>query len=247
MGDSPTSRKRRSSAICRRAPPAPRPRRLGVSGTSARRAPCALRPAPCAAAKTRTAPCRRVFGRVFGFRRVFGRSIVWSGGSCTQAGLYTTSRRSRRMTRRASTAESAGCAWYLSQSSGAAAELSPPASDQTCPISTEGWTRRVHFVREGGGGRGRRGEPTGPHRPALDRRDGLHEPPPCLGDRACPPHPRSVSETATRGAPRGRRGAGQRWGARAPLLALGRRENPPSPCAGCCGANLPARPKTLIQ
>ena len=25
----------------------------------------------------------------------------------------------------------------------------------TCPISTEGWTRRVHFVREGGGGGGR--------------------------------------------------------------------------------------------
>ena len=24
--------------------------------------------------------------------------------------------------------------------------------DETCPISTEGWTRRVHFVREGGGG-----------------------------------------------------------------------------------------------
>ena len=23
-----------------------------------------------------------------------------------------------------------------------------------CPISTEGWTRRVHFVREGGGGGG---------------------------------------------------------------------------------------------
>jgi len=23
--------------------------------------------------------------------------------------------------------------------------------DETCPISTEGWTRRVHFVREGGG------------------------------------------------------------------------------------------------
>ena len=22
--------------------------------------------------------------------------------------------------------------------------------DETCPISTEGWTRRVHFVREGG-------------------------------------------------------------------------------------------------
>ena len=24
--------------------------------------------------------------------------------------------------------------------------------DETCPLSTEGWTRRVHFVREGGGG-----------------------------------------------------------------------------------------------
>ena len=23
---------------------------------------------------------------------------------------------------------------------------------ETCPVSTEGWTRRVHFVREGGGG-----------------------------------------------------------------------------------------------
>jgi len=27
---------------------------------------------------------------------------------------------------------------------------------ETCPISTEGWTRRVHFVREGGGGGGGR-------------------------------------------------------------------------------------------
>ena len=27
--------------------------------------------------------------------------------------------------------------------------------DATCPISTEGWTRRVHFVREGGGPSGR--------------------------------------------------------------------------------------------
>jgi hypothetical protein len=26
-----------------------------------------------------------------------------------------------------------------------------PAASETCPISTEGWTRRVHFVREGGG------------------------------------------------------------------------------------------------
>jgi hypothetical protein len=34
----------------------------------------------------------------------------------------------------------------------------------TCPISTEGWTRRVHFVREGGGGGGgwgRRGASAG--------------------------------------------------------------------------------------
>jgi len=28
------------------------------------------------------------------------------------------------------------------------------AQHETCPISTEGWTRRVHFVREGGGGGG---------------------------------------------------------------------------------------------
>jgi len=26
--------------------------------------------------------------------------------------------------------------------------------DETCPVSTEGWTRRVHVVREGGGGGG---------------------------------------------------------------------------------------------
>ena len=30
----------------------------------------------------------------------------------------------------------------------------PSARDETCPVGTEGWTRRVHFVREGGGGRG---------------------------------------------------------------------------------------------
>jgi hypothetical protein len=29
--------------------------------------------------------------------------------------------------------------------------------DETCPISTEGWTRCVHFVREGGGGGASRG------------------------------------------------------------------------------------------
>jgi len=26
-----------------------------------------------------------------------------------------------------------------------------PLSTETCPLSTEGWTRRVHFLREGGG------------------------------------------------------------------------------------------------
>ena len=38
--------------------------------------------------------------------------------------------------------------------------------DEACPISTEGWTRRVHFVREGGGG----GGPGRSARPALRRR-----------------------------------------------------------------------------
>ena len=28
--------------------------------------------------------------------------------------------------------------------------------DETCPVSTEGWTRRVHFIREGGGDGGAR-------------------------------------------------------------------------------------------
>ena len=49
-----------------------------------------------------------------------------------------------------------------------ASAQSPPASDQTCPISTEGWTRRVHFVREGGGGLCR----TVGRRPPRDPLDG---------------------------------------------------------------------------
>jgi hypothetical protein len=32
--------------------------------------------------------------------------------------------------------------------------------DETCPVSTERWTRRVHFVREGGGGGGQGAPPT---------------------------------------------------------------------------------------
>jgi hypothetical protein len=43
--------------------------------------------------------------------------------------------------------------------------------DETCPISTEGWTRRVHFVREGGGGGcSRRAAPSGR---ATLQRDGV--------------------------------------------------------------------------
>ena len=33
--------------------------------------------------------------------------------------------------------------------------LSRAKRDETCPISTEGWTRRVQLVQEGGGGGGR--------------------------------------------------------------------------------------------
>jgi hypothetical protein len=36
---------------------------------------------------------------------------------------------------------------------GRGVKLAAPCVDETCPISTEGWTRRVHFVREGGGAR----------------------------------------------------------------------------------------------
>ena len=42
----------------------------------------------------------------------------------------------------------------------------------TCPVSTEGWTRRVHFVREGGGGGGRLDEP-----PRARRASPAHEQP----------------------------------------------------------------------
>ena len=46
-------------------------------------------------------------------------------------------------------------------------------SAQTCPVSTAGWTRRVHFVREGGGG-------GGPHRfekrnTLVAREEALHQ------------------------------------------------------------------------
>jgi len=58
----------------------------------------------------------------------------------------------------------AGCAPLPSRTSRAHIPLPPPyksdahlspgaafPTDETCPISTEGWTKRVHFVREGGG------------------------------------------------------------------------------------------------
>jgi hypothetical protein len=55
--------------------------------------------------------------------------------------------------------------------------------DETCPLSTEGWTRRVHFVREGGGGGRERGRCVrrvgrGPHGAAGARRQPLHPGPP---------------------------------------------------------------------
>jgi hypothetical protein len=57
----------------------------------------------------------------------------------------------------------------------------PSARDETCPVSTEGWTRRVHFVREGGGGRGA----THAARPPA--------PPPPLHSAPCCPLPRASS------------------------------------------------------
>ena len=48
-------------------------------------------------------------------------------------------------------------------------------SQETCPISTEGWTRRVHFVREGGwGGGSKRGRarPQAPRRVTCHAREG---------------------------------------------------------------------------
>ena len=41
-----------------------------------------------------------------------------------------------------------------------------PCARGTCPISTEGWTRRVHFVREGGGGGGVSPRARGRHKKA---------------------------------------------------------------------------------
>jgi len=52
--------------------------------------------------------------------------------------------------------------------------------DETCPVSTEGWTRSVHFVREGGGGRRlqravrRWGAVGGSGRRRLSERDAVH-------------------------------------------------------------------------
>jgi len=51
---------------------------------------------------------------------------------------------------RAARASASCTASSLSESSADVA--CAPRRDETCPISTEGWTRRVHFVREGGRG-----------------------------------------------------------------------------------------------
>jgi hypothetical protein len=47
-------------------------------------------------------------------------------------------------------------------------------SAQTCPVSTAGWTRRVHFVREGAGGGGGRWGPA-PGVPCHARRAGRNQ------------------------------------------------------------------------
>jgi hypothetical protein len=72
--------------------------------------------------------------------------------------------------------------------------------DETCPISTEGWTRRVHFVREGGEGG------VGPPSRAAQYR--------WLRSSRCPPAAASYFTTNTskmrRSLRRGRGGGGSR-------------------------------------
>jgi len=91
---------------------------------------------------------------------------------------------------------------------------------ETCPVSTEGWTRRVHFVREGGGGRLRR---RGRARPRRSRgtSDTTRGP---WGSAAARPTPSSGVERAARPAPqapprlRGRVARAGRRGAAGPGL-----------------------------
>ena len=112
--------------------------------------------------------------------------------------------------------------------------LSPPCgAPATCPVSTEGWTRRAHFVREGegGGDRGARAAPPVAARKCLQHvREGLR-PAPAERRRA------RESESAHRwshfwGGP-GRRGEikhsarARRWGIRA--ASRGAPPPPPPP------------------
>jgi len=94
--------------------------------------------------------------------------------------------------------------------------------DETCPVSTEGWTRRVHFVREGGrgetrgGGAGRgaplRGSAGGSCRPARaarsrswQRRRGATRPrAPLIAPSTAPAAPASTPGPPQRHAPRAR-------------------------------------------
>ena len=79
---------------------------------------------------------------------------------------------------------------------------------ETCPVSTEGWTRRVHFVREGGGGAGRdRGHDRGRLEAVLGEEDALDdrklpraEPQQLTGRQ----HPRSLEPPACAGRERER-------------------------------------------
>jgi hypothetical protein len=103
---------------------------------------------------------------------------------------------------------------------GAPAYPSPPPSPtpleypaETCPISTEGWTRRVHFVREGGEGRGGggllRGHPHATRGPetryslrlaARVQRPGAF-PGETAADRMVPAQPRALRGALERGGP----------------------------------------------
>ena len=53
-----------------------------------------------------------------------------------------------------STRRSAARPSALHAAASPAARAARTCRDETCPVSTERWTRRVHFVREGGGGGG---------------------------------------------------------------------------------------------
>ena len=149
--------------------------------------------------------------------------------------------------------------------------------DETCPVSTQGWMRRVHFVREGGGGGGRLLaflRPPAPRASALARGSR----PPRSARGAAPTRPRAhaargsaaagcscIPRAASRRAgscrcsstrPPSRRSSRGSAGARAPAsrtscgAAQRCRARPPRPCRDEPSrpcAPLPGRSKTAHQ